>query len=233
MKKANQPLADRTADLLVDYIVKFQLEPGDRLPNEYELATSLEVGRSTIREAVRRLVARNILEVRQGSGTYVSSRRGVADDPLGFSFIKDTYQLTQDLFEIRLLLEPRVAAKAAQNATDEDCQRLLDLVERIEESYDLGTEDHVQLDVELHSLLTKMSGNLALDSLLPVIHQSISLINHNFSNQFMQEDSRAAHRAILEAVCDRDAVRAYDAMLRHILSVSSDFEKNQHGDSET
>ncbi|MFC3927112.1 FadR/GntR family transcriptional regulator [Streptococcus caprae] len=225
MKKSSLPLAELAAERLVEYIVDNQFEPGTRLPNEYDLAATLEVGRSTVREAVRRLAARNILEVRQGSGTYVSGKKGVADDPLGFSFIKDTYKLTQDLFEIRMLLEPRVAAKAAQFATDEDCRELERLVAAIEFSYDNGTDDHVQLDVQLHSQLAKMSGNLALDSLLPVIHQSISLINRDFKGKDLREDSRVAHRKILEAVVARDSTQAYDAMLRHILSVSTGFEK--------
>lgn len=227
MKKTNQPLADQAADRLVDYIIENQFEPGTRLPNEYDLASILEVGRSTVREAVRRLAARNILEVRQGSGTYISGKKGVADDPLGFSFIKDTYKLTQDLFEIRLLLEPRVAAKAAQNATDEQCEELEKVIEAIEKSYDVGTLDHIQLDVQFHSLLAKMSGNLALDSLLPVIHQSISLINDNFSSVEMQEDSRIAHRMIFSAVVKRDAVKASDAMMEHIFAVRSGFRQKQ------
>ncbi|MET3558765.1 GntR family transcriptional repressor for pyruvate dehydrogenase complex [Streptococcus rupicaprae] len=224
MKKTSQPLADLAAERLVDYIVEHQLETGSRLPNEYVLADILEVGRSTVREAVRRLAARNILEVRQGSGTYISGKKGVADDPLGFTFIKDTTKLTHDLFEIRLLLEPRVAAKAAQYATDQDCLLLEEIVQAIEQSYDEGTEEHVQLDVQLHAQLAKMSGNLALDSLLPVIHQSISLINSDFQGKDLREDSRLAHRRILEAVRDRDSVNAYDAMLRHILAVSASFE---------
>lgn len=224
MKKSHQPLADQTAQRLEAYIKEQQFEPGTRLPNEYDLGALLQVGRSTIREAVRRLAARNILEVRQGSGTYISSKKGVADDPLGFAFIKDTAKLTHDLFEIRLLLEPRVAAKAALNATEEDCQELEELIEAIETSYDSQTTDHVQLDVALHSRLAKMSGNLALDSLLPVIHQSITLINHNFATKELQDDSRLAHRKILEAVKARDSIQAHDAMLRHILAVSAGFE---------
>lgn len=224
MKKTHQPLVEVAADRLVAYIVEHQFEPGTKLPNEYELAAILEVGRSTVREAVRRLAARNILEVRQGSGTYISGKKGVAEDPLGFSFIKDTYKLTHDLFEIRLLLEPRVAAKATQNATELDYKRLTYLVEAIEASYDTNTVDHVDLDVQFHAHLAKMSGNLALDSLLPVIHQSISLINRDFKDRDLREDSRIAHRKILEAVVDGDATKAHDAMLHHILSVSSVFE---------
>ncbi|MBY5034969.1 FadR family transcriptional regulator [Streptococcus gallolyticus] len=221
----SQTLTDQVADKLVQYILDNHVEVGDKLPNEYELASILAVSRSTVREAVRRLTARNILEVRQGSGTYLSSKRGVADDPLGFSFIKDSYKLTLDLFEIRLLLEPQVAAMAAQNGSPEQCQQLKEIVEEIEKSYDRGDTNHIELDVQLHALLAKMSGNLAIDSLLPVIHQSIILINDNIASEELKHESQLQHRKILEAILERDSIKASRAMLTHILQVSSAFEK--------
>ena len=83
-----RPLVERTADAIIKFITSENLTAGDKLPNEYELAKTLDVGRSTIREAVRSLVSRNILEVRQGSGTYVSENTGISDDPLGFALSK-------------------------------------------------------------------------------------------------------------------------------------------------
>ena len=79
---------DLATEQIIGLIQEKNLQPGDRLPNEQELATLLEVGRSTLREAIRRLVTRNILVVRQGSGTYVSDQMGVPEDPLGLTFIK-------------------------------------------------------------------------------------------------------------------------------------------------
>ncbi|WP_334294249.1 FadR/GntR family transcriptional regulator [Lachnospira eligens] len=65
------------------------LQPGDKLPNEAHLAKELNIGRSSLREAMKLLASRNIVTIRQGSGTYVASSPGVVDDPLGFTFIPD------------------------------------------------------------------------------------------------------------------------------------------------
>ena len=82
------------------------------------MAQDLEVGRSTLREAVKMLVSKNILEVRQGSGTYITSLTETVIDPLGFGEIDNHMKLTQDLFEVRFLIEPQMASLAAQHITD-------------------------------------------------------------------------------------------------------------------
>ena len=66
-----------------DRIITNDIQRGEKLPNEFELAESLNVGRGTIREAVKLLVSRNILEIRRGKGTFVAQEPGVADDPYG------------------------------------------------------------------------------------------------------------------------------------------------------
>ncbi|HEL0197860.1 TPA: FadR family transcriptional regulator [Streptococcus equi subsp. zooepidemicus] len=214
-----RPLVEKTAECLLKLILERGYEVGAKLPNEYELAQDLEVGRSTIREAVRSLATRNVLEVRQGSGTYISSKKGVSEDPLGFSLVKDTAKLTADLFELRLLLEPRIAALTAQHATPKEVEALEKLVVDIEEAVAAGDPKHLQLDVNFHSLMAKYSGNIAMDSLLPVINQSIHLINANYTNRQMKEDSLQAHRDILNAIKAGDPIAAYDAMLLHIMTV--------------
>ena len=100
----NASRADSAAQQIIDLIQEKNLQPGDRLPNEQELALLLNVGRSTLREAIRRLVTRNILVVRQGSGTYVSDHTGVPEDPLGLTFIEKGPKLAKDLVEFRLMI---------------------------------------------------------------------------------------------------------------------------------
>ncbi|HEM4387116.1 TPA: FadR family transcriptional regulator [Streptococcus suis] len=214
-----KPLVEKASERLLELILERGYEVGDKLPNEYELAQDLEVGRSTVREAVRSLATRNILEVRQGSGTYISSKKGVSEDPLGFSLVRDRVKLTTDLFEVRYLLEPRIAERVAQFASDEDIARLEDIVVAIEEAVAAGDSKHLELDVQFHCMLAEMSGNLAMTSLMPVINQSIHLINENYSNHQMKSDSLQAHRNILMAIKQRHPVAAYDSMLAHIIAV--------------
>lgn len=213
-----KPLVEKASERLLELILERGYEVGDKLPNEYELAQDLEVGRSTVREAVRSLATRNILEVRQGSGTYISSKKEYQRIPR-FFFGRDRVKLTTDLFEVRYLLEPRIAERVAQFASDEDIARLEEIVLAIEEAVAAGDTKHLELDVKFHCMLAEMSGNLAMTSLMPVINQSIHLINENYSNRQMKSDSLQAHRNILMAIKQRHPVAAYDSMLAHIISV--------------
>ncbi|MGH2268405.1 FadR/GntR family transcriptional regulator [Streptococcus uberis] len=214
-----RPLVEKTAERLLQLILERDYPIGAKLPNEYELAEDLEVGRSTIREAVRSLAARNILEVRQGSGTYISSKKGVAEDPFGFAFVKDRVKLTTDLFELRYLLEPRIAERAAQFAKDEDIKKLEEVVAAIEKAVEANDPIHLELDVTFHSMIAEMSGNIAVTSLIPVINQSIQIINEDYTNRQMKQTSIEAHRNILKAIQSRHPIAAYDSMMAHILTV--------------
>ena len=97
MNSEEKSLPEKLADDIVDYILREKLQPGDRLPNESILAETLGAGRSSLSEAVKLLASRNIVTVRQGSGTYISSTPGMVEDPLGFTFIEDKKKLAEDL----------------------------------------------------------------------------------------------------------------------------------------
>ena len=120
-------LAEQVADQINQVIIDQNINAGEKLPNEFELAARLNVGRGTIREAVKLLVARNCLEIRRGKGTFVVEKPGQIEDPLGFAYVKDKITLAVDLMELRLQLEPWVAQLAAQRIeeTEKDTLRLL------------------------------------------------------------------------------------------------------------
>jgi len=121
-KMDRQLLASRVEEELMNYIRNAPVEVGEKIPNEYELAQQFGVGRSTIRETVRSLATKGVLEVRRGSGTYVISKSTIEEDPLGLANLEDPYELVMDLFEIRLMLEPEIAAQASMRATAKEKQ---------------------------------------------------------------------------------------------------------------
>ena len=138
-KEDRKLLGSQIEDRILEYIEKKPLAVGDRLPNEFELAEMFEVGRSTIREAVKGLVTKGVLQVRRGAGTYVQSLTPVEDDPLGLTAkLHDKFKLALDLFDVRLILEPEIAAKAAVYATDEDIETLKRLCKETEETLSRG-----------------------------------------------------------------------------------------------
>ncbi|KAF1303390.1 GntR family transcriptional regulator [Enterococcus sp. JM9B] len=212
----NQTLVERTTDKILDYITKNELEIGMKLPNEYELSQQLDVGRSTLREAVRALTSRNVLEVRQGAGTFISDKRGIANDPLGFSLVKDQDKMIQDLFELRYLLEPKMAALAAKYATQEQIDKLNRLRVEIEDSFYKNDSRHVTLDIDFHTTIAAASGNVALFHIIPIINESIGLFNKNYNIKHLKIETIDMHKDITEAIENRDEIAALDAMTIHM-----------------
>src|SRR4249919_1102682 len=146
-------------------ITSGQLVPGQRLPPEAELAESLGTGRSTVREAVRALVAARVLDVRRGDGTFVTSLRpelllagiGAAADLLQHGF-------TLELVQVRRILEPAATAMAATLITDLLLDRLDDCLHQM--SVAPSHEELVQFDEEFHQVVASASGNATLASML-------------------------------------------------------------------
>lgn len=215
MAEEVKSLTDRTADALIAYIVDGGLVQGDRLPNEKELSELLGVGRSTLREAVRILSSRHILEARQGAGVFVSENTGITDDPLGFTFIKDKKKLAEDLLAFRMMIEPRVAALAAQNGAPEDIEELSDLADAVERKYESGAS-HAQEDAAFHAKLAQMSGNVVIPNLVPTILSAIHLFI-DLTDARLKEETISSHRAIVNAVKQRDSIAAQDAMTLHLV----------------
>ena len=117
-KDVKRTLGQKTEDRLMKYILDKPVKIGERIPTEGELTELFEVGRSTVRGAVKGLVTRSVLEVRRGDGTYVISTIYMENDVLRFGNVEDRYRLALDLFDVRLMIEPEIVTWACRKATD-------------------------------------------------------------------------------------------------------------------
>ena len=126
-KDVKRTLGQKTEDRLMKYILDKPGKIGERIPTEGELTELFEVGRSTVREAVKGLVTRGVLEVRRGDGTYVISTIYMENDVLEFGNVEDRYRLALDLFDVRLMIEPEIVTWACRKATEEQIQKLKQL----------------------------------------------------------------------------------------------------------
>ena len=126
-KDVKRTLGQKTEDRLMKYILDKPVKIGERIPTEDELTELFEVGRSTVREAVKGLVTRGVLEMRRGDGTYVISTIYMGNDVLGFGNMEDRYRLALDLFDVRLMIEPEIVTWACRKATEEQIQKLKQL----------------------------------------------------------------------------------------------------------
>ena len=213
-KLDNRLLGSQIEDELMKYIWEQPVEIGEKIPNEFELAEMFGVGRSTIREAVKGLVSKGVLEVRRGSGTYVISTNSVENDPLGLSKQKDKFKLALDLFEVRLMLEPEIAANAAKNATEEELVQLKQLCDETEETY-LSGKNHIPKDIDFHTCIAGCSKNEVVEILMPIINSAVMTFA-NLTHRTLMKETIETHRAITDAILARDSIGAKCAMITHL-----------------
>lgn len=208
-------LSELTSDQIIDLIVQKSLTKGDKLDNEKTLCEKLNVGRSTLREAVRMLASRNILEVRHGSGIYVSEKLGIPDDPLGFTFVQDKKKLVSDLLAFRRMIEPPVCALAAINASKEQIEKLETKANEVE-ALILAEKNHHKADASFHSLIGELSGNTVMPKIQPIIFKAIELFV-DVTGSMLRKETIKDHRNLVDAIRMHDPVKASDAMFLHLI----------------
>lgn len=207
-------LTTQVEDDLMTYIVQTPVPIGGKLPNEFELGEMFQAGRSTVREAVKSLVTKGILEVRRGDGTYVKSHRTLTEDPLGLSKLGDKYKLALELFDVRIVLEPEIAAAAAAHATAENKATLQKLCDEVEQAYRAG-KDHIPQDLAFHTCIARCSQNRVMEMLVPVINTAVMTFA-NLTRRTLMEETIQTHRAIANAILEGDAMGARCAMVMHL-----------------
>ena len=206
-------LAEQVEDRIYHYILDTPLNPGDRLPNEFELGERFGVGRSTIREAVKLLSSKGIVEVRHGSGTYVVNIVPTAD-PLGLRAVQDKNALAMDLVNVRLLLEPGIAEMAANQATAGDIARLNSLCDRVEQKIRSG-EQYIEDDIAFHTCIAECSKNMVVETLIPIIDTAVMMFV-NVTHKQLTEETITTHRMIADAITAHDPIGARSAMTMHL-----------------
>ena len=209
-------LPKQAAEQIIKLIRENQLQAGEKLPNEFEMAGQLSVGRGTIREAVKILESRNIVEIRRGRGTFVCEHPGLVEDPLGLALVEDKGRLALDLCEVRLILEPELAALAAQRAGEKEIRKLAEIQEQIEKLCRQGGS-YLKKDMEFHELLARISQNSVMPRLVPIIQEGVSLFIE-ITELSLAEETLRTHRKIVEAIQDRESPQeAREAMKEHLL----------------
>lgn len=211
---SQQTLPQKAADAIIRLIQTENYTAGTKLPNEYELSHMLKVSRNTVREAIKLLVSRNILEVRRGAGTFVSDKHGLGDDPLGLSMITDPLRMMNEMIQICVLIEPKSAALAAQYATKDDIQKLCTLLSKLEM---IQQNDTIAAhnDAEFHLHIAYCCNNTIIYNISKALYDCISRridCAIGTCNSMLSD-----HRRIYQAIESRDSCLAHDAMLIHLL----------------
>ena len=210
-------------------IIEGTLKTDQVLPNEIALASLFGVSRTMIRDALRSLEEKGLIERKTNLGTRVRSIHSwnlLDSEVLDWS----SKTLTQSRFllsllELRLIMEPQAAALAAIRANDSDLQDIRGSFARMASS-DAGTAGVVldtEADIEFHKAIIKASGNLFITqfggAIRAALHHTIYLSN---KSNIDHQKSHDCHRRVLEAIENRDSRAAYDGMCRVLKNTISD-----------
>ena len=227
MGTQTKTLAEQVADGIMNLIQETPYKAGDKLPTEKELCESTGAGRNTVREALKILASRNVLEIRQGAGTFVSEKQGIPDDPLGFSMVNDHVKLTKDLLQVRIMLEPQIAALAAQCAKEHDIKELEEILEEMEAAMK-KREDYSELDTKFHTKIAQCTHNIVMENLLPVIGKGVAVFAKEVA-QTEYDRTWISHRKIFCYIRDHKPFEAEMEMQYHLLYNTSRYEEEQSG----
>jgi len=208
-------LAEKIAEEILDMVRERRYLPGEKLPTEKELCAHLGAGRNTVREALKILASRNIVTIRQGAGTYISKRQGVVDDPLGFAMVSDRGKLTRDLIQVRIILEPPIAALAAQCALPQDIRELEEILEQMEEQM-RRRQGYSKLDVRFHTKIAQCTHNMVMENLIPIIGNGVEVFAREVASTEFQQ-TILSHRRIFDAVREHKPFEAENEMRFHLL----------------
>ena len=216
--------SDSQAQHILTMIQDGELTVGDRLPGQRKLAARLNIGRSTVREAIRSLEALGYLETRAGLGSYVvSSTTDQIENSLS-AWLAANKDKVIKVFEVREALESKAAELAATNARPEDIQSmeetLLAMANAIEQNDHQGV---TKTDEKFHDLIC----NSARNSLLLQMIENICSVLAEARGAVLGMPGRATrsldeHWAIFEAIKAADPYRAKEAMIRHIVNAIYD-----------
>jgi GntR family transcriptional regulator, transcriptional repressor for pyruvate dehydrogenase complex len=199
-----------------------KLKAGDRLPSERELAETFRVSRSSVREAIKTLENEGLVIARPGSGTFITAVNVEAIIPSLASLLSRGKDALIDLFEMRRLVEPGIAALAAERATPGDILRLKEICSEQEQQIKREASA-VDSDAAFHLTIGRATHNSALQRLVASIVEILKPIRENsLQTPGRAHKSLASHREVLVAIERHDPELARQAMQQHIQAVEQD-----------
>jgi GntR family uxuAB operon transcriptional repressor len=210
------------ADSIAQLIATERMQPGQRLPAERELSARLGVSRASLREALIALELGGVVEVRSGSGVYVSAQAASAGPAL---------EVGPGPFEVlaaRRMIETEVAGLAAKNATASAIDAILGAVLEMERDHE-DRASNEQADRHFHLALARATGNTALVGAVDYLWNQRGSLWHKLKEHFQTEELRKQtlidHRDILAAIAAHDVAAARQAMRAHLERVTRTFSR--------
>lgn len=219
-------LSEMVADEIRSMIRQEGLQPGDRVFSEHELTRRLNVSRSSVREAIRILEVTGLLTVQQGRGVFLRDTASQQFEPLG-AWIREHADALFEQFEVRRLLEPECAARAAELAERNELLQMRESLQLFEEHCaSEAIQGAIAQDEIFHTLIARATRNRTMHILMKTFARNLTegwITSMSIRSRRIK--TIAEHRAILDAIADREPDAARAAMLRHLDNALADIKE--------
>jgi GntR family transcriptional repressor for pyruvate dehydrogenase complex len=203
----------------IEKMIAEKMKPGDKLPPERQLADMFGVSRSSIRDAIRTLELSGLVEARQGLGTVVRERSAEAAVNTVTQVLVQKRKMVSELLDVRKMIEPPLAARAAVHATSDEVTEMDNILRRQEEKM-RGGELAIDEDSDFHYAIALAADNSVVLKVLDVLMDLLrDTRERSLQVAGRPERSMAGHREIFDAIKRQDPAGAEAAMCRHIESV--------------
>lgn len=211
-------LSEQVAMQLASELEAKRWGPGEKLPSEAELCKVFNVGRSTLREALKSLSFIGLIRMRAGGGSYVAEQRSkYMDGRLLAKGVLNTEKEVNDLCEARLLIETELAGLCAQKASAQDFKNLDKIVRDMKNVGEGSGESPADLDLSFHMAIATAARNDVLTELLKHIREGLQeLIEKSLLLPAGADLAYKQHRALLEVLKQRNPAIARKAMRTHL-----------------
>lgn len=223
------PKAEYVAEKIKAMLFSGQLRLGDKLPSEGKLAEDLDVGRSSVREALRLLNAAGYVEIIPNRGAFAAVI-SETDIPSPRSWLELNADKVAELLNVRLCIEPFAAELCAQNITEEGLARLKTNLEQFERALD--SRDWVLMarhDLEFHRIILTESHNRYLIQMYqPLLEAFMQYSSRSFAATYSREDTYKKHYAVYNAIVLHAAEEARVAMQLHIITAKRQMKFYEH-----
>lgn len=221
----SERLYEQIVQQIEQRIVSGELKVGDQLPSERELAEQFAVSRTAVREAIKALREKGLVEIYVGKGTFIANgTTDVVRQTLVLLTKFDTTKGLMNLVEVREILEPEIAALAATRITDEYIAAMQEAMDKMEAAMD-NVEEFVEADLDFHLALAEATQNPIIPALMdPIIDLLREQRIRTTLLKGVAQHGQYNHKIIMDAVKRRDPQATREAMRHHLEQIRKDSE---------
>ncbi len=224
-----QTLSQKIERTIETAIREKKLTVGTKLPTEREMCESFGVSRTALREALRRLSARGLINIQKGSGMYVSEIN--IEDAINslnlYYDLKFDKNLLSQFIEVRRYFEPEIALLAARNRTEENVRELERSIIEFESCDPDNTQMEADIDNKFHLTIAKSTGNPIMQITMEPIYSLLPRMrNYIYANiEGEKENTLKSHKALLSAIRNKEEDHAREIMKEHLVRTQEIYDK--------